>query len=297
MGAFLKIYEPFGQSAAMACKLAAEHCRSPVANHADCEWYHGAWQIFRLIGLITTICSDDDFFSRVLPPFCRNSRSKILVSGAADYALLARIVAAADIDACGFPWVTIVDRCATPLLLNQWYARQTSIPLAILQTDVLEYSSHNEFDLICTHSFLGFFSVEDRKRLVASWIRMLKPGGVVVTAQRVRPREQSGIIGYSPDQIGDFGRRARVLAKKHYDNVGFDPDLVEQLAIDYARRYTTHVISSVEELKSLFVDAGFQIKECSPPEKKTIIDHPGAPEDSSSKRWRIVAQKPRTVVE
>ncbi|RQW83920.1 MAG: class I SAM-dependent methyltransferase, partial [Geobacter sp.] len=190
-----------------------------------------------------------------------------------------------------------VDRCLTPLLLNQWYAGQSGIPLAIKQADVLEYAPRHEFDLICTHSFLGFFTATDRARLVNAWFRMLKPGGVIVTAQRVRPQERSDLIGYSPEQIVAFGQRARALAESRHNTVGLDPATVEQLATAYAGRYTSHVISSVTELKNLFIEAGFHIREFSPPQQTIMADHPGAPEDTSSKRWRILVQKPYDALE
>ncbi len=285
----LSLNEPLALSAPLARRWALSHCHP---GQEGCGWYHGAWQTFRLLGLFTTISSDDDFFSRVLPPLCRTGERSILVSGAADYALLARIVAAAAGRGSTFPRVTVVDRCATPLLLNQWYARQAGVPLVVEQADILAYAPPAPFDLICTHSFLGFFPRKERTLLVDAWFRMLKPGGVVVTAQRVRPRETGEIRGYSPEECHQLGRRARDLAAAQFGAGGLDPAVVEQMAHAYARRYTSHVIGSVAELERLFVEAGFRIREFQPPRHGIIADHPGAPEDTASQRWRIVVQKP-----
>lgn len=287
--AMLSINEPLTLSAPLARSWALSHCHP---GQEGCAWYHGAWQTFRLLGLFTTISSDDDFFSRILPPLCRTAEKRILVSGAADYALLARIVAAAAARGSKFPQVTVVDRCNTPLLLNQWYARHAGVPLVVERADILDYAPSAPFDVICTHSFLGFFPANERTLLVNAWFRMLKPGGVVVTAQRVRPREAAERIGYSPEARLELSRRARDLAAAQFGAVGLDPALVEQMALAYADRYRTHVLHSVAELDMLFTTAGFLMGECSPPGQGAAADQPGAPEDSESRRWRLVAHKP-----
>jgi len=288
----LNIHEPLAASAPLAKILADTHCSHSSTDSAGCDWYHGAWQFFRLLGLINTICSDDDFFARVLPAFCRDSQQHILISGAADYALLARIAAAnADGRGCA-PLITVLDRCSTPLLLNLWYAEQVGIPVTIQQTDILRITPRPSYDLVCTHSFLSFFDAEDRGRLVRNWFALLKPGGCVVTAQRVRPQEQHSLIGYKPNQIRDFGRRARLLATSNFASIGLDPSLAEAMAVGYAARYTTFAIRSVSELAQLFCQAGFVLREFSAPEHPGANDQPGAPQDAASMRWRIVAEKP-----
>jgi SAM-dependent methyltransferase len=288
----IRAYEPLHISAPLARVLAGEHCHTSGADAAGCDWYHGSWQFFRLLGLINTIGTDDDFFYRVLPRYCRHAECRVLISGAADYALLARIVALTADARAAFPRVTVMDRCLSPLLLNRWYASETGVDITVRHEDILHAVPGPKYDLICTHSFLGFFDAADRERLVANWYDMLKPGGVIVTAQRVRPGENRYRVGYPPDQIAQFTVRARELAVRHYDTLGLDPDLAEHVALSYVTRYKTHAIRSVDELQCLFLNAGFGMEEFAPPRSADIPDLPGAPRDVISCRWRIVVWKP-----
>jgi SAM-dependent methyltransferase len=284
------LFEPLELSAPLARALADNHCSTHPFDSVGCGWYHGSWQFFRLLGLINTISTDDDFFFRVLPQFCKTG-SRILVSGAADYALLARIAAARP-SAFECPQVTVMDRCLSPLLLNQWYAEQAGLPLNVVQADILRFAPRPDYDLVCTHSFLGFFDQDERERLVRAWFQMVRPGGFVATAQRVRPKEKRSCVGYSFQQVEEFTRRARSLAMMNFARVGLDPDLAEQMAHLYATRYATHAIRSVSELENLFTNAGFILREFAPGTAEGTTDRPGAPEDSTSNRWRILAQKP-----
>ncbi len=62
------------------------------------------------------------FFQAELDNAFRRGITRILISGAADYALLARIVTMASRHNAT-PEITVLDRCETPLRLNSWYAK------------------------------------------------------------------------------------------------------------------------------------------------------------------------------
>ena len=72
---------------------------------------------------------------------------------------------------------TVVDACETPLQLNLWYAARAGLEIRTQCSGILDYASPAAFDVICTHSFFGQFSRDERPRLVAAWHRLLRPGG------------------------------------------------------------------------------------------------------------------------
>ncbi|HKX39391.1 MAG TPA: class I SAM-dependent methyltransferase [Burkholderiales bacterium] len=141
--------------------------------------------------------------------------------------------------------VTVLDRCATPLALNRWYARRQEIRIATKCTDILDYRPRRRFDVICTHSFLGQFPPRRRARLIAHWYEMLEPGGLVLTINRLRPGAPPGRLGFSRAQADSFealvGERQRAAARQ------------------YARRMGAWPIRSEAELAGLFERAGFEV--------------------------------------
>lgn len=78
--------EPLKLSAPLALRLAPRLCR-------DCAWFHGLWQVLRLLGLNTTPEHHARFFRERLRRECRAlDRPRVLISGTADYSLLAHLL-------------------------------------------------------------------------------------------------------------------------------------------------------------------------------------------------------------
>src|SRR5436190_7838783 len=101
--------EPLSESAPLARQKAAQLCRD------GCSWYHGLWQDLRAVGLAASPQYQADFFLKAFGRLAgRTRRQRVLVSGAADYSILAHVLWACDeqnIDAD----FAVVDRCETPL--------------------------------------------------------------------------------------------------------------------------------------------------------------------------------------
>lgn len=283
--ATLEIYEPLDESAMLAMQWSKNLC-------VNCGTYHGAWQVLRLLGVLNSMRSDDDFLIVQLDAVIGNGARRILISGAADYALMARIAAVAKRHDTTVQ-VTVVDLCKTPLELNQWYASRVGMSVELRHENILEYRNPDRFDLVCTHSFLPFFSPVERSDLVKVWWHCLAPGGAVLTAQRTRPNDASARHGFSSSQAEVLGERAYQLAAEQYDRLGIDPDLARSLATDYAASRSTYLIRDSEQLRQLFLQQGFELEQFAQPgigqyEK----DIPSTPTASDDFRWRILARKP-----
>lgn len=290
----IQVNEPLQESALLALNWSKHDCVQSNQEHSGCAWYHGSWQVLRLLGVFHSILSDDDFFLPTLEQLINRGVRRVLISGAADYALLARITAAGGGNLKDMR-VSVIDLCETPLQLNAWYGEKYGIQVEVIKDNVLDHSPAEPYDLICTHSFLCFFNPQDRQRLVQRWWSCLRPGGRVLTAQRARTKDRQPIINYTGDEIEALADRTYNKAVQQQKSTGIEPELARQLAGDYGRFHWTYLIRTAQEIQSLFESQGFRLDTFSPPaEEQAVADAPGTPNQAGSVRWRIVASKPES---
>ncbi|WP_433376137.1 class I SAM-dependent methyltransferase [Streptosporangium sp. CA-115845] len=167
------------ESAAHFASLAPRTCGE--TGNGSCAWYHGSWQCFRLIDLVSNPDWHAEFYQRWLPPATAPAEVRALVSGTSDYTMPAYVL-----DALGEARrsVTVVDRCPTPLIACEWMAERLGVALATEHADVRDFR-HGEFDLVCSDSFLSRSNGESRSALLDAWHALLAPGGRAVTTIRV----------------------------------------------------------------------------------------------------------------
>jgi SAM-dependent methyltransferase len=280
--------EPLGESAPIAYTLAQKYC-----DHGDpaesCRYYHSAWQYFRLIGLIKTIASDDDFLVDALQTLASAGQSdRVLISGSADYGMLARVIHAYRMVGRE-PDVTLVDICRTPLELNLWLAEREGVRIRAVRRDILDFTARQPFDLICTHSFIARF-FERRARLTRAWHDLLRPGGCVVTTARIRP-EISGLLRFSPRETEAFVNRALELAKNCRELGEEKPERIAEWAREYAQRKLNHPLTSGKTLIDYFTSAGLHPTRID--RVAGSADRPSGPSlGIRSERIRIIATRP-----
>jgi SAM-dependent methyltransferase len=242
--------EPLEESAPLARCLAAQHCS------ARCGWYHGLWQHLRLLGLIEPWTRHAGFFRRALrKATAGRTRPRILICGAADYGMLAHVLAAARGRAANWD-ITVIDLCDTPLALNRWYAKQLGVRIRTRRADILRYRSPRRFDAICTHAFFGRFSPHERIDLAARWRALLKPGGAVITVTPVREGDAGARVGFSAAQARAF---AAVVLKAADERGMPDAKRLGRMALAYARRHRVYRVRSLGSLRALLEDAGFNL--------------------------------------
>lgn len=246
--------EALFEAARLAREQAPALCRR-TADGASCDWHHGLWPTLRLLGLVTEPALHADFLHEALAGIA-GERPRVLLSGAADHALLAQVLAAFG---ARLPEVTVLDICETPLLLNRWYASRAGTDVATRRADILEFETPQPFDAVCTHAFLGNFDGAQRAALAAKWHALLRPGGKVVTVNRLRPGHVAQWTAFSVEQVWAYRARVEEAAKARALQV---PRL-GKAAEAYASRQTIFPLGSAAELRALFEAAGFGIEHLS----------------------------------
>lgn len=225
------------------------------ATGESCAWLHGFWQCLRLAGVAATPDRHTRFYAEALQTV-DTAAPRVLVSGAADYGMLACVAHA--FQGRGVQ-ASVIDSCETPLHLNRWYAERAAFEIQTQRCSVLDYAPGTTFDVICTHSFFGQFSRAERPRLVAAWRRLLRAGGRVVTAHPLRPAGADEPNRFTTSQEEVFRERIVGHADRLAELLGIAPAEVLDLGERYLRARYGYPVRSGDELAALFEAEGFEI--------------------------------------
>lgn len=252
--------DPLTTTAPLAAEMASTLCNGTPGAPDDCSWYHGFWQYLRLFGLGATPYRHADFFDAAFAALAREgSHRRVLVSGAADYAMLA-VVLRAYRGAGAEPETVAVDLCETPLFLSRWYAESVAATVKTQASDILDWTTDEPLDVVCTHSFLARFAPVRRTELMAKWRSILRPGGRVVTTARINPSWSPERARFTPDQVRAFRDRVFREASTWRERLGIDPEEMARSAQVYAERSATHSLTSADEVVTLFEGGGFELE-------------------------------------
>jgi len=284
------------QTAPIAWQTAGEACFRDPETGESCAPYHGSWQYLLLLGVRNSTHPDTAFLLDTFRSFARNGDRRILISGSADYAMLAHILRAYDLE-LATPEVTVIDRCDTPLALNRWYAERAGIRIETIRSDAISFAATDPFDVICTHSFVGWFSPDDRERLVARWAENLRPGGHVVTTRRIRKATSGGgRHGYDAEELDRFEKKVRSAADACRERLEVDPEEIVSAAMEDARTRVRFTTTSPDELSELFERHGLKVTlaDTDAAVASGLADRPSGPVRGAGKRLRIVARRETT---
>jgi SAM-dependent methyltransferase len=249
------------ESAALAWAQAPALCRRDPATRASCAWHHGLWPTLRLLGLVTEPALHGEFLRGALAALApAGERPRLLLSGAADHALLVQVLAARGLHGAR---VTVLDICETPLMLNRWFAQHAGAEIVTRRADILDFADAEPFDAVCTHAFLGNFDARQRAALAAKWHSLLRPGGCVVTVNRLRPDRGPGRVAFTADQARAYRERALRAASSREHDLPMSATALASAADDYASRQTIYPLQTAGELRALFEAAGFAIEHLS----------------------------------
>ena len=245
----------------LASALLAHRWAPGLCQHGEsggCDWYHGAWQLLRMLGIMSTSGVNAAHYSAELARMSGDpSFRRVLITGSADYSML-KLITDARVPSDPPLTYVVLDRCATPLRICEWYAERHGLAIETLCQDVLAPLPEAAFDAVYTHAFMGNFDDADRARLVAQWARVLRPGGRVVTVQRVRPDFPGDVVRFSDDETAAFLQRVAELVPVMLPREAAVLDVVA-MAQRHARNFWALPVRSAEGLRALFEDAGFRL--------------------------------------
>ena len=259
------------RSAPLLRELAPTFCTPGISDREPCDWYHGIWQYLRLFNMVSSPGWHAEFYLRELAAGLGDRQPpRVLVSGAADYSMLAHVAAAAgprEID------VHVADRCATALMACQWYGRETDLPVTVHEKDfsapdcatkLLTASrssagaKRSAFDLVTTDAFLTRFTPAQAKQVVRTWSRLLRPDGRLVTTVRLHALDQPRHGGVTAEAT-DFVLRFREFAAAWQTVLNVDIEPLLEAARSYALRMTSVNLGERADVVRLVEENGFQV--------------------------------------
>lgn len=232
------------RSADITATDASKHCTGSLMDTSRCDWYHGSWQYLRLMNLVSSPSWHHDFYMRVLKEATDVLSPRVLISGTADYSMYAYVLEA-QANNGKTSKVTIVDMCETPLLACKWLGDQVSQQPITRKEDIRRLAATNQdiFDCICTDAFLTRFKGEEVDEVLVAWLKLLKPGGSIVTTVRIYGLNDA--IGTSED-IRDFVDRATSRWTQYQGQLGPGSKEIIERAEIYARHMISNSLGSKE---------------------------------------------------
>lgn len=254
------ISEPLAESAPIAFETAMAECAS-ADEMTGCRAYHAVWQYLRLADVIRAVRVDGPLFTAAVKAHAvRRPLRRILISGTADYSMLAYLGHAAR-RAGASPIFDIIDRCATTLKMNEWYGARRGLDVRTVLTDVNAYRPTERYDLICTHSFLYWAVGQQRSELFRNWRDWLAPEGRLCFSNRIEPSppvvESRSSSQRIDAMVSDFFRRRAELG------IALpvpDPEF-ESMLYSYARRPAMRIRDlTMQNLQHHLDEAGFVVE-------------------------------------
>lgn len=252
LAATLDLEEPLVLSADLIHDVATVLCAGDHIDPNGCGWYHGSWQYLRLLDLVSTPTWHADFYrSQLAEALARVSNPRVLITGTADYSVLAYVIAAAQ--AVGStPSIAVVDLCSTPLFACRWYAKRTGFDIATSSEDFLASNlgvANQTWDVICTDAFLTRFTDDERRAVVQRWERMLNPTGRLITTVRIHSRTQTARD--VSEAVSAFKERALLRSYRWVPFISATPTAIATLSETYALQMVSHPIGNEQDVLAL----------------------------------------------
>lgn len=253
----LDLEEPLALSADLLAEVADVLCTGDHVDHSNCSWYHGVWQHLRLLDLVSTPSWHHEFYLSTLTDAFARGASRVLISGTADYSMLAYVLHAASM-ANKEPAVTVLDRCPTPLFAARWYSRKLGCSIETVQADLFDWVANSAaFDLICTDAFLTRFERDTALTVLEKWRSLLSPSGSVVTTVRVH--SMTDVLRSDQEALETFRERTEHRISRWAPFLRTPPRTIIDRAIRYASTMNSNPLGMDPEIRAMFESVGLDV--------------------------------------
>lgn len=252
----LDLEEPMLKSAPLMSMLSEVMCKGSQVCAEDCSWYHGIWQYLRIFDLVSTPTWHYKFYIESLKSLFKGGEIKVLISGTADYSMLAHVLYAFS-DTETKHEITVLDLCKTSLFMCEWCAIQEGEKIKTLQQDVLEFDKDGYFDLIITDAFLTRFSDDEKLQILNRWHSLLKDDGIIITTARMEWADRP--VKALETEILEFTEKVLRSAQSWRP---FLPEPIEDIKFksqEYAKRMSSVPVKDKKFLRDLVTKSGFSI--------------------------------------
>jgi hypothetical protein len=219
------------------------------SSHMDslgCCWYHSAWQYLRIIDKVSSPTWHLDFYFDTLIETIKEG-SRILISGTADYSLLALIFESARFSNKKVD-LTVTDICDTPLLLCEWYASEMNFSINTIKGNILELENLGDYDIIITDAFLTRFSKSNKEIIIKKWLSSLTDYGNIITTIRI----EDDVEVKANDNEKEIFIQDAIREISQYDRIF--PDSIQGLINNYADNIMSYPLKSENDMDDLFGD-------------------------------------------
>ncbi|MDR0783211.1 MAG: class I SAM-dependent methyltransferase [Propionibacteriaceae bacterium] len=229
----------------MFSSRAAVFCTSDHVDPEDCSWYHGTWQYLRMLDMVATPSWHSYFYETAFNDAFETGCRSVLISGTADYCLLAHILRAS----AWFPDVaiTVTDLCQTPLESCKWFAERHGVEIATTASNICEHweDYSGSFDLITSDAFLTRFTDDMVDKVLKCWNRLLSDHGRVVTTVRVHHPQSTDDSGLKAEL---YALRAQAAMEALGDKAPISPGEMFDRALTFATSMVSHSLGSSKEV-------------------------------------------------
>ena len=240
--------DDLGAQAREGWRLGARLCTT-------CGGYHQVWGLLRAAGVVGGPLVD----RAVLGPLLSETvgpKARVLIAGAADAGLLQLM---AETAAARPLTVIVIDLCPAPLALIGAIDPLPGITVWTRQGDLTTLTERDAYDLILSHSMLGFLAPGDRLILLRRLRDALKPDGRLALTVRTAPPVQAVGMAEHDDA---WLARAQGMLSACPDLVEFAGEALEPALARFARHRARRLegFSDPAEVTALLENAGLAVE-------------------------------------
>jgi SAM-dependent methyltransferase len=237
----------------------ALYCAEEGNRKQNCCDYHLPWQKLRQCGVVSTPGWHSGFYRSAVVDWATaiqeredfGGTARILITGLADYGMLYWLIQSIPAPFRSSCEIDVLDICRTPLESCHWLRLELERVMPELELSVVPHHEDllehlrpaREFDLILSDAFLTRFTDESTKvAVMEEWVRLLRPGGRLLTTARVR----SSVGDIEQGDRYEFVKRA----ERNAHDRGLDPDVAGEAAIAYAEYITSYPFAGLPEMRA-----------------------------------------------